>query len=230
MADGIYIGMSGAAARSEQLDAISDALANVSTPGFKTEHPAFASVLSEAGGQSYATVVGTAVDSRRGVTQQTGNPLDVVPQDGAWLKVQTASGDTAYTRDGRMTVSEDGQLRVAGGAILSAQGGPLYIPRDTNPQISSDGTVTANGEIVGRLGTFNLSGNLTRVGASLYSADDARPVAQGVQVGAIEMSNASALESAVGMVQAQRGFESSMQVIDVYKTMHDRANDLGKVR
>jgi flagellar basal-body rod protein FlgF len=230
MADGIYIGMSGAQARSDQLDSISDALANVATPGFKTEHTAFATFLTEQGNVAYAQAVGTSVDTRDGVVQQTGNPLDVVPQNGAWLQVQTPAGQVAYTRDGRMTVSEDGQLRVAAGAVLSERGNPIYLPRDTTAQISGDGTVTANGEILERLGTFQLNGSIDRVGGSLYTADTVQPVAQGMQVGAIEMSNSSALESAVGMVQAQRGFESSMQVIDIYKTMHDRANDLGKVR
>ena len=49
-------------------------------------------------------------------------------------------------------------------------------------------------------------------------------------MGTLELSNSSALDAMVGMVGAQRGFESSMQVIETYKTMHDRANDLGRVR
>jgi flagellar basal-body rod protein FlgF len=230
MADGIYIGMSGAQARSEQLDSISDALSNVQTPGYRAQRPAFASILSQAGGVSYAQAIGTSVDTRQGVLQQTGNPLDVVPQNGSWLSVETPSGDVAYTRDGRMSVGEDGQLRVAGGLVLGENGGPIAIPQGASVAVSSDGVVTANGELIDRLSTSRLQGPLQSAGGTLYSAKDVEQVSEGMQVGTLELSNSSALEAAVGMVSAQRGFESSMQVIETYKTMHDRASELGRVR
>jgi flagellar basal-body rod protein FlgF len=230
MADGIYIGMSGAQARSDQLDAISDALANVQTPGYRATRPAFATILSQAGGVSYAKAVGAGVDTRAGILQQTGNPLDVVPQNGAFLAVESPSGDVSYTRDGRMSVGEDGQLHVAGGLVLGENGGPIAIPRDTVATISSDGLVMSNGEILDRLSTHQLQGPLQHVSGALYTAPDVERVTEGMQVGTLELSNSSALDAAVGMVTAQRGFESSMQVIDTYKTMHDRANELGRVR
>jgi len=230
MADGIYIGMSGAEARSEQLDAIASALANVQTPGYHAQRPAFATILSQAGGIGYAKAVGTSVDTRAGVLQQTGNPLDVVPQNGAWLAVESPGGDISYTRDGRMSVGEDGQLHVAGGLVLGENGGPIAIPQDTTVTVSSDGLVMSNGEILDRLSTSQLQGPLQNVGGSLYTAQNVERVTEGMQVGTLELSNSSALEAAVGMVSAQRGFESSMQVIETYKTMHDRASELGRVR
>ena len=230
MADGIYIGMSGAQARSEQLDAISEALANVQTPGYHAQRPAFAAILSQAGGVSYAKATGSNVDTRGGVLQQTGNPLDVVPQNGAWLSVESPSGDISYTRDGRMSVGEDGQLHVAGGLVLGENGGPISIPKDTTVTVSSDGLVMSNGELLDRLSTSRLQGPLRHLGGSLYTAQSAERVTEGMQVGTLELSNSSALEAAVGMVSAQRGFESSMQVIETYKTMHDRASELGRVR
>jgi flagellar basal-body rod protein FlgF len=230
MADGIYIGMSGADARSDQLDAIADTLANVQTPGYRAERPAFATILSQAGGVGYSKAVGAGVDTRQGLLQQTGNPLDVVPQNGTWLAVQKPSGDIAYTRDGRMSVGDDGQLRVAGGLVLGETGTPISVPQGTTLTVSSDGMVMANGELVDRLSTSKLDGALRHEGGALYNADSAEPVTEGMQVGALELSSSTALEAAVGMVSAQRGFESSMQVIDIYKTMHDRASELGRVR
>ncbi len=46
MADGIYVGMAGAAARLDQLDSIADNLANADSAGFKAERPAFESFLA----------------------------------------------------------------------------------------------------------------------------------------------------------------------------------------
>jgi flagellar basal-body rod protein FlgF len=90
--------------------------------------------------------------------------------------------------------------------------------------------VTANGELIDRLSTSRIQGPLQSAGGTLYSAKDVERVSEGMQVGTLELSNSSALEAAVGMVSAQRGFESSMQVIETYKTMHDRASELGRVR
>jgi flagellar basal-body rod protein FlgF len=81
MADGIYVAMCGAAARSEQLDAIADNLANAQTPGFKASRPAFAAFLPGAGGgdKTYPAAVASGLDLRAGPTSRTDNPLDVVP-------------------------------------------------------------------------------------------------------------------------------------------------------
>ena len=91
MADGIYVSMCGAAARSEQLDAIADNLANAQTPGFKAARPAFESFIPRGAGpqqdKHYPAAVATGFDLRAGPTQHTGNPLDVIPGDGQFLYV-----------------------------------------------------------------------------------------------------------------------------------------------
>src|SRR5512147_1572388 len=93
MADGIYVSMCGAEARTEQLDAIADNLANASTPGFKASRPAFESFLPRGAGAAsdkhYPAAVAAGFDLRSGPTQRTDNPLDVVPGEGMFLMVQT---------------------------------------------------------------------------------------------------------------------------------------------
>ncbi|HUJ26258.1 MAG TPA: flagellar hook basal-body protein [Myxococcales bacterium] len=230
MSDGIYIGMAGATAREAQLDSIADDLANAQTPGFKAERPVFASVLAQADAtRAFPVALAAGTDLRPGPSQPTGNPLDVVPDGARFLAVQSDAG-IAYTRDGRLSVDNDGLLRAAGFPVLTASGEPIEVPPGAAPQIAADGTVTANGTTLGKLGLFELQGQVDRLGPSLFQAPDAIAQDGRVQTGAVEMSNHKALDAAVDLVSAQRHFEASMQAIDTYRKLTDRANQLGQVR
>ena len=57
MADGLYVAMAGAAARSEQLDNLADNLANAQSVGFKASRPAFQSSASFCGAAPISTSV-----------------------------------------------------------------------------------------------------------------------------------------------------------------------------
>jgi flagellar basal-body rod protein FlgF len=51
-----------------------------------------------------------------------------------------------------------------------------------------------------------------------------------LRVGEVELGNASALESAVAMIAAQRSFEASMQAIQTYRRLDERSVEVGRVR
>ena len=138
MADGIYISMCGAVARAEQLDSIADNLANAQTPGFKASRPAFETFMAASGApdKQYTAAVATSFDLRPGPASRTGNPLDVLPDDGAFLAVQQQDGSTAYTRDGRLTL--DAERRLVSGAgrlVLTPTGQPITVPPDLVPVV-----------------------------------------------------------------------------------------------
>jgi flagellar basal-body rod protein FlgF len=52
----------------------------------------------------------------------------------------------------------------------------------------------------------------------------------GVEVGQVEMANATALDATVSMIGAQRQFETAMQAIQTYRRLDDRVIDVGKAR
>lgn len=234
MADGIYVSMTGAVARSRQLDALADDLANAQTPGFKASRPVFATVLAEAGSQrAYAVAQDHGVDTRPGAIAQTGNPLDLLPEGGAWFSVLTPGGEPAYTRDGRVTISPEGVLTVGGQPLLSEAGREISVPRDAKLLIDSNGAVKVDEVEIARLGLFLLEGPAARVGTSLIApaaGGSARPVQGRVQGGAVELGNHTPLQAVVEMVTTQRGFEASMQAIETYKRIGERSSELGRVR
>lgn len=234
MADGLYLAMAGATARSAQLDSIADNLANAETPGFKAARPAFQSFLAPSGAaeQQYVAAIATGIDLRPGPTTTTGNALDVLPDDGGYLAVQTGGG-VAFTRNGRLAVDGKGLLTAAGQPLLSLTGKPFVIPPGMQVSISPDGMVLAGGQPMDRLGVFRLEGAVDRLGASLLAPGEkgrAVPVESRVRTGEVELGNAGPLESTVQMISAQRHFDAAMQALQTYRTMNDRTTELGKVR
>jgi flagellar basal-body rod protein FlgF len=232
--------MAAAAARAEQLDSIADNLANAETPGFKSTRPAFQSFLP--GGRRsdkvFTAAVATGVDLSPGTINATDNPLDIVPNDGAFLGVVTSTGQLAFTRHGQLQQTADGSLTALGRPIVGIDGLPVMLPPDSlgRTTIKEDGRVMVAGQEVGALGLFSLQGNVSKLGSSLIipgAGGQAVPVAEDarrVRVGELEMGNSTPLEAAVDMITAQRQFETAMQAIQTYRKLDDRALEVGRVR
>jgi flagellar basal-body rod protein FlgF len=235
VADGIYVGMAAATARAAQLDSIADNLANTETPGFKAARPAFQAFLpggSKSTDKVFAAAVSTGTDLRPGTTVGTDNPLDVLPEGDLFLGVETATGP-AYTRNGKMEVSADGQLQIMGHAVLNATGATISVPQGAVPTISETGEVMVDGASVDTVGTFKLQGPIDRIGNALFTPGvgaSVEAVEGTLQVGTLELGNVPALESTVAMIGAQRHFETAMQAIQTYKKLDEKAIEVGRVR
>jgi flagellar basal-body rod protein FlgF len=236
MADGIYVGMSAAAARAAQMESVADNLANAQSPGFKASRPAFQSFLSSRGGgdKIVSAAVATGVDLRPGVMLPTDRGLDVVPQDDTFLAVTTGSGARAYTRNGNITVGNEGELQVGGHQLLDDNGLPLVVPPGAEPIISEQGEVFVEGTVVGKLGAYSITGPIDRVGSTLLgpgAGAQAKPVLDATfRIGALEQGNAPALEATIAMISSQRNFDSAMQAIQTYRKMDERAVEIGRIR
>jgi flagellar basal-body rod protein FlgF len=234
MSSGIYISMAGASARTVQLDSIADNLANAQTPGYKGERAMFSTVLAEANAATgYVIPTGHGTDLRQGPVIATGNALDVLPENNAFLAVQGKNGETGYTRDGRLSIDGEGMLKTAGLPVLSINGDPIHVPHDAQVSLGGNGSVIVNGQEIDRLAMFQLQGNADRLGPSVVvpsGGGTVTAVESKLQIGSIEAGNHTAIDSAVDMISAQRSFDASMQAVQTYKHLGDSSNELGRVR
>lgn len=236
MADGMYVSMNGAAARAAQLESVSDNLANAQTPGFKASRPVFEAFLPESGDTQLASpaAIKTAVDLKPGATMVTGNATDVLPDQGAYLAVALPAGEVGYTRAGRLVADPAGQVTVNGRPVLGVGGQPIVVPDGAPWSVDASGVVSSNGQQLGRLAFFQVPSTVERVGESVLvvpkGAAAATPVDAKVHPGQLELSNSSPLEAAVQMITAQRHFDSSMQAVQTYRRLDERAIELGRSR
>ncbi|MGO4154637.1 flagellar basal-body rod protein FlgF [Cupriavidus basilensis] len=239
----IYTALSGAKQTLDQQAAVSNNLANTSTPGFRAQVNMFRAVpvVGQASPTRAFTLASTpGADFKAGPLTYTERPLDVALQGNGWLTVQAPDGTEAYTRAGSLQVSADGQLVTSTGLQVMGDGGPIAVPPGAQVTIGSDGTITARGPGETSAGLAQV-GKLRLVNPppdSIARGDDGlfrlRPGAQPLQVdanirvisGAIEGSNVNPVEAMVDMIANARRFEMQMKMIQGADTNDQRANQL----
>src|SRR5271170_7066870 len=130
------------------MDVTADNLANVDTPGYKSEHMLFNDWLSPQGSDSaaasehfisYVQDRATWRDQATGTLTHTANPFDLALTKDGYFTVATANG-TRLTRAGRFGLMPDGTLAdAAGNAVLDTGGQPIKLsPADTAVTVAAD--------------------------------------------------------------------------------------------
>lgn len=224
----IYTAMSGAKSMMQRQDVLANNLANVNTPGFRAETVAFRVAPVEGPGlptRAFSSESTPGADFSPGVITTTGRPLDVALTGRGWFAVQAADGSEAYTRNGAMTMDDQGVLRTQNGLPVLGDGGPIAVPPGNSVAVAPDGTVSAipltgakTPTPLGRLKLVNPADRDMQRGADgLFrtKGGGAADVDQNVRVasGSIEGSNVNAVEAMTGMISLARQFEMQMKLI-----------------
>lgn len=218
MQPGLYVSLSGQMALMRRLETLAHNVANVTTAGFRAEEIKFDELLSQKTDSptAFVTAGSTYISRQAGEVVRTENPFDVAVQGDGWLAFSGPNGPV-YTRDGRMTMTPEGELRTLNGQpVLDVGGAPIQLnPNGGAPTIASDGTITQGGQQLGALGLFRIPehANLTRFGTSGVLPDvPAEPALDfsrtGVLQGFIEQANVNPVSEISRLIQIQRSFDS----------------------
>jgi len=246
MDSGYYAACTALVARTQALDTVANNIANASTVGFRAERNLFSSVLADAGNassstlnpviNSYGILSGTMADTTQGTLEKTDNDLDLAIEGKGYFAVQTANG-TMYTRSGSFQLSSKDQVVTASGDLVLGDRGPIVVPTGVKISIAADGTISADGAVVGKVKVveFPLGTELTNAGNTLYSAPaNAVPLAttsSSVRQGYLENSNVNAVSSMIQLVEAQRNAEMAQRALSMFNSEIDKtaSQDLPKV-
>lgn len=238
MQSNFYVGLSAQLSLQRRLETIANNVANASTAGFRAEEVKFETLLSRAAADpvAFATSGQSYLSRKSGELVRTDNMLDVAVQGDAWLAVQTPAG-TAYTRDGRMKMTDTGELvSVNNQPILDVGGAPLRLdPNAGPPRIARDGTISQNDRQIGALGLFTIDegAKLTRVENTGVVPDrPATPALDfariGLHQGYIERSNVNPVQEMTKLVMLQHAFEAvSATLKDSDASLQDAIKTLG---
>jgi flagellar basal-body rod protein FlgF len=225
MSGGYYVALSGMRSRLDQLDRLSEDLANASTVGFKGERTAKSHVPRPAFEDALETAIDVTtgkrnLDMQRGNVLPTGRALDVALQGDNFLAVQTERG-VRYTRNGQLSRTSDGRLLTSDGAAVMGDDGPIKVDKG-DIRIGDDGSVRVGNEVKGKLSVVSFSDPrlLKREGGALLSAPEGMlPIeAEGEGVlapGAIEESNVSVVEKMGELTDLSRSFEAMQKALSV---------------
>jgi flagellar basal-body rod protein FlgG len=240
MLEGLYSAAAGMQAQQQQLDAISNDLANVSTSGYKSERVAFNDLLynpvklagtsTTGGAGASATLIGRS--EAQGTLQETGDPLDLAIEGPGYFQVTRPNGKLALTRNGSFAVDAQGSIVNSEGNRLSP---PIKLPAGVSPTnlaIAPDGTVFAGTKKLGqiKLVTVTSPEHLLSDGGSEFSptAQSGAPHPAGGRIhqGALEGSNVNLASDMAQMVSTQRNFQLESTAIQTASQMMSIANQM----
>lgn len=246
MSTGIWTAASGATTQLLSLDATANNLANANTPGYKGDSAVFREHLMTAvqGGRAVKEMRFTAIDGMShdyapGPITSTGRSLDAAIRGEGFFTVKTPQGER-YTRAGSFQLTQKGELvmKGGGGTAVNEAGKPLMIAPDAkNVRITADGSIEADGGIVGRLKIvkFAKQSALDKDGALFFKSNQASGPARVTQADleteAVEGANTSVVLGMTNMVTTTRTFEAIEKVIDAFSEADRRAaSDVGRVK
>ncbi len=223
MQEGLYVALSAQVALEKRLNTIADNVANSSTVGFRATGVRFEDVVSGLGDDavSFASSGDTYISNIKGSLRETGNPFDFAIQGDAWFSIETPVG-TVMTRDGRFTMTDEGQLvTIEGYPVLDAGGAPIQLdPRNGAPDAGADGTLRQGGNLVAALGLYDFDpgANFVRFGnCGLVPAGEPDPVVDRIEVGVaqgfLEESNVNPVLEMSRLIMVQRAFENTAALI-----------------
>ena len=229
----------GQMALERRMETIAHNVANASTAGFRAEAVTFETVLSSQTAPeavSFSSAGGSYLSRQSGGIVRTDNPFDVAVKGDAWLAIDV-SGTLVYTRDGRMRMTETGELQsLNGNPVLDASGAPIQLdPRGGTPQIAQDGTIWQNTRQIGSIGLYRIdeSAKLMRAENSGVIPDKTPEPALdfanvGVVQGFIEQANVNPVMEMTRLIAVHRAFNAITNSITTSETtMQEAIKTLG---
>ncbi len=225
----IYTAMTGASQVLEQQASVSENLANVSTPGFRSVLNTFRAVPLLGEGLPTRTFV---VDSTIGTNfspaglQPTGRDLDIAVNGKGWIAAQGPDGKEAYTRNGSLQIGADGMLKTSTGLNVIGSSGPINIPPTSQITFAYDGTISSipDGSQAGGITVIDTvklvnppENQLERGADGLFrlKSGTAAPADPNTQIvpDNIEGSNVNTVSALVNMISLSRKFDMQMKML-----------------
>ena len=233
MKNTLYIALSRQTSLWNQLDMVSNNLANVNTAGYKGVQAHFTEHLSRSKTDekliddrlSFTHDFGIVRDFTEGAFSSTGNPLDVAIHGDGYFVIETPQG-IQYSRNGQFKLNSDGMIVNSNGyAVLDTNNNPIFIaPQETQINIARDGSISPENGPVATLQVveFDDRQKLRASYGTLFQnaeGNNMTPVTPSVEQGMIEKSNVNAVVEMARMIKLQRAYENVQMMID---TEHSR--------
>ncbi|MBF0286354.1 MAG: flagellar basal-body rod protein FlgF [SAR324 cluster bacterium] len=254
---GIYSLVSAGKALEKKMELTTNNLTNVDTIGYKEDQPTFREVLSTANrvvpesdeelflnheyldlyvGMDKSSVVIDDVGKNfaKGPMRFTENALDIAIDNNGFFTVATPQGNR-YTRTGQFTMDGKGEIVTHDGYPLLGLNGPIKV-EGTDIKINEDGQVHVDGKFVDKLNLvqFRDPAGLQKLGKSFYApiGSDNVPISSDkvkVRQGMLEDSNVSTVKEMVGMIGANRAYETVRKAMVTVDRLDEKAISISRI-
>lgn len=222
-----------------ELQVIANNVANSVTTGYRQEGLVFSEFVKRAD-EDAADLSLTRASARntsleQGALNQTDGVFDLAIEGDGFFQVETTRGPR-LTRAGSFSTDAAGALLTPNGdRVLDEAGAPVLVPPGQEVHIATDGTISSEGQPIGRIGLFLPVEpfDLHREDGVLFRTEyGVEPVANPrVLQGFLEGSNVNPVMQIARMVEVQRAYEMGQSFLDAEdQRLRDSINVLIKTQ
>ncbi|XRX42816.1 MAG: flagellar basal body rod C-terminal domain-containing protein [Buchnera aphidicola (Eriosoma harunire)] len=221
-------------------------LANISTPGFKSQLRYLSNVISNPDETQETISNSFQYDLSNGILKHTNKPLDIALSDHYWLELRDNKNQDFYTRNGHCEINNKGELIIQGLHVMNQLGKPMQIPINSIPSFDKHGMLSAivknndNGNAILEIGElktkyiednnlykhingfFRLKHDSTSTSNKSNNYDDSIQVFKGFT----EESNVNPTENIIDMINDTRQFDMEMNMVTNFNNNEQKANSI----
>ncbi len=205
-----------------EMQVVANNIANAATTGFRQEGVIFSEyVMPVRGGSSLSMGRGNvgSTSFSQGMLNQTGGTFDLAIEGDGYFLIETPQGER-LSRSGAFSPNAEGDLvTLSGNRVLDSGGAPVFVPSDVGKiSISGDGTISANGNLIGQIGLFkpNDPNSMIREDGVMFRTDEGYVPAETAAMlqGFVENSNVDAITQLARMIEVQRAYEMGQSFLE----------------
>lgn len=253
---GFYSVAAGIFTQQENINTISNNIANASTTGFKAQENISSSFsehvvnrMSELnefkykepiGGGAFITVnIDDKTDFTQGRITNTDRALDVAINGDGFFAVENKRGEIVLSRNGQFELDAEGNLILKGVGYVLNEGLDHITLQGSNFKIAGNGEIFEEGESVDQFAIVypNEGVELTKIDEETFTTgenqEDFEQMEEGtfqIVQGALENSNVDMTEQLTKLIKSNRNFGSCAEMLKIYDSINEiSANQIGKL-
>ncbi|WP_281951178.1 flagellar hook-basal body protein [Nitrosophilus kaiyonis] len=230
----IYVLASGSSRAMEQLDTITNNIANVNTTGFKKLLlKEMSQRIDKNRGDSnhlfvFSRFEDTPVILEQGSLKKTENPLDFAIEGDGFFQVKV-KGEKLLTRNGHFFINNENILVDSNGnPVLDDAGKKIEVNSKYPINVGPNGAIFQKGEEVAKLKIINFE-KVKAYGKSYYvgNGSEKKPKYL-IRQGFLESSNVNPIKEMSEMIISQRRFEIYSNLIKSLDAIEQKTNEIGR--
>lgn len=215
----------------QQLEVVSQNVANINTPGYLKAVPFGHYLTSNDESASGQVASGQLVALNPGTIRDTGRELDMAVVSEGFFQVEL-NGQPYITRGGHFYLDGERLLRHPSGGFVLGEAGRIYIA-DDDITLTAQGDIQLNGVNIDRLALVKPLSHQHMVasGHGLYQVDagQLKRVDGEVRQQALNSANVNPSEEMVRMIEISRHLQTNQKVVNAYdQLLNVGINELGK--
>jgi flagellar basal-body rod protein FlgF len=231
MIKGIFIALSGALLKENQIEQISQNLANSNSLAYKKVNLSFKDYLSNSESEQSGTIMtdlsAKTTDHSYGQITPTGHQLDVALEGEGFIALE----NNQFTRRGDLKRDLGGYLSTKSGIRVLGQRGPIQIPQG-KVEIGLNGEIAVDKASIDtiKLVDFSDKKSLSRSAEDLYMTDQAGVPAKAVlRQGHLEGSNVDVFHEMIQIIATMREFGALQKAIQSFDESTSKMTDVARI-